>query len=46
MRGASPARRKLEAVLDVFNSYDLDGSGTIDVRDNNISGVVISFFPH
>ena len=32
MRGASPAERKLESVLDVFNSYDLDGSGTIDVR--------------
>ena len=34
MRGASPEERRRASALDVFDSFDLDGSGTIDVRES------------
>lgn len=34
MRGASPEKRRRASARDVFDSFDLDGSGTIDVSQN------------
>ena len=35
MRGASPEKRRRASARDVFDSFDVDGSGTIDVREAN-----------
>lgn len=32
----SPEERKREKALDVFDSFDLDGSGTIDVSEETV----------
>lgn len=31
-RNASPEEKKRDQAFDVFDSFDMDGSGTIDVR--------------
>jgi len=35
MRDASPEKRRRASAQDVFDSFDLDGSGTIDVRTSS-----------
>lgn len=43
MRGASPEKRRRASARDVFDSFDVDGSDTIDVRKMRNHGTWVRF---